>query len=45
MTVELVFKKDNVDWMIDWTNIFNTRQFVTLSYGQRVDKYKMLSAK
>ncbi|OJV87181.1 MAG: hypothetical protein BGO34_12575 [Bacteroidia bacterium 44-10] len=23
----------NVDWILDWTNIFNTRHFVTYSYN------------
>lgn len=27
------YKTKNVDWMLDWTNIFNTRQFVTYSYS------------
>ncbi|WP_352422604.1 hypothetical protein [Proteiniphilum sp.] len=27
------YRMKNVDWMLDWTNIFNTRQFVTYSYN------------
>lgn len=27
------YKTKNVDWMLDWTNVFNTRQFVTYSYS------------
>ncbi|MDY9919099.1 MULTISPECIES: carboxypeptidase-like regulatory domain-containing protein [Proteiniphilum] len=27
------YRMKNVDWMLDWTNIFNTRQFVTYSYS------------
>ncbi len=27
------YRMKSVDWMLDWTNIFNTRQFVTYSYS------------
>ncbi|MEA4904978.1 MAG: hypothetical protein VB090_09100, partial [Petrimonas sp.] len=27
------YKLKNVDLMLDWTNVFNTRRFVTYSYS------------
>lgn len=27
------YRMKNMDWMLDWTNLFNTRQFVTYSYS------------
>ena len=27
------YKMKNMDWMLDWTNVFNTSQFVTYSYS------------
>lgn len=35
------YKMKNVDWMLDWTNIFNTRQFVTYSYNDISSYYSM----
>ena len=33
------YKTKNVDWMVDWTNVFNTRQFVTYSYNEASSYY------
>lgn len=35
------YRMKNVDWMIDWTNIFNTRQFVTYSYSDISSHYSV----
>ncbi|MGV8963516.1 MAG: carboxypeptidase-like regulatory domain-containing protein [Candidatus Saccharimonadaceae bacterium] len=33
------YKTKNVDWMLDWTNVFNIRQFVTYSYDEASSYY------
>lgn len=33
------YKMKNMDWMLDWTNVFNTRQFVTYSYNDASSYY------
>lgn len=35
------YKMKDVDWMLDWTNIFNTRQFVTYSYNDISSYYSV----
>ncbi len=35
------YRMKNVDWMLDWTNIFNTRQFVTYSYNDISSYYSV----
>lgn len=35
------YRMKNVDWMLDWTNIFNTRQFVTYSYSDISSYYSV----
>lgn len=33
------YKTKRVDWLLDWTNVFNTRQFVTYSYSEASSYY------
>lgn len=33
------YKTKRVDWMLDWTNVFNTKQFVTYSYNEASSYY------
>lgn len=33
------YKTKSVDWMLDWTNVFNTKQFVTYSYNEASSYY------
>jgi hypothetical protein len=35
------YRMKNVDWMLDWTNIFSTRQFVTYSYSDISSYYSV----
>lgn len=35
------YKTKNVDWMLDWTNVFNMREFVTYSYSDISRYYSM----
>ncbi len=35
------YRMKNVDWMLDWTNIFNTRRFVTYSYSDISSYYSV----
>ena len=35
------YRMKNVDWMLDWTNIFNTRRFVTYSYNDISSYYSV----
>ncbi|SEA01228.1 CarboxypepD_reg-like domain-containing protein [Porphyromonadaceae bacterium KH3R12] len=35
------YRMKNVDWMLDWTNIFNIRQFVTYSYSDISSYYSV----
>jgi hypothetical protein len=37
------YKMKNMDWFLDWTNLFNTRQFVTYSYNDVSSYYSVFS--
>ncbi len=35
------YRVKNIDWMLDWTNVFNTRQFVNYSYSDISSYYSV----
>lgn len=37
----ILYKMKNIDWMIDWINIFNTREFTTYSYSDISSYYSI----
>ena len=37
------YKMKNMDWFLDWSNLFNTRQFVTYSYSDVSSYYSVFS--
>ena len=35
------YRAKNIDWMLDWTNVFNTRQFVNYSFSDISSYYSV----